>query len=182
ANVKTLVGLFIGGLMPFVFSAIALRAIGRGAAKIIKEARRQIDGAGGLMSGLAEPDYNRCLKIATNESLKRMVILGFLALIAPVALGVWLGAETLAGFLIGSILVGFLLSTFMANAGGAWDNAKKIIELSGRKIRTSETLEAAVVGDTIGDPFKDAVGPALNILIKLMAIISLIIIPLLALK
>lgn len=174
-----IVGLFLGGLLPFVFSAFSMTAVSKAAIGIVNEVRRQWREIKGLAEGTAEPDYTRCVSIATEAAIKQMVLPGVLALVAPIAVGFLLGKETLAGFLVGSIVTGFMLAILMANAGGAWDNAKKYIEAGKLGGKGSDTHKAAVVGDTVGDPFKDTSGPALNILIKLMSIIALIIAPLL---
>jgi len=131
------------------------------------------------MSGQAEPDYKKCIEISTTAALRQMILPGVLAIFVPVIVGLWFGAESLAGLLAGSIVTGFLLAVFMANSGGAWDNAKKYIEAGNMGGKGSSSHKAAVTGDTVGDPLKDTSGPALNILIKLMAIISIIIVPLL---
>lgn len=176
---KVIMGLFIGGLLPFVFSALTVRSVGKTASKIVDEARRQFKEIDGLISGQVEPDYKKCIEISTTAALRQMILPGVLAIVVPIAIGLWLGAASLAGLLAGSIVTGFLLAVFMANAGGAWDNAKKFIEADNLGGKGSETHKAAVIGDTVGDPFKDTAGPALNILIKLMAIISIVIVPLL---
>ncbi len=177
-DIKTLVGLIIGGVLPFVFSAWLIKAVGRAAGKIVNETRRQFREISGLMEGTVQPDYNRCIAISTGSALRQMIMPGLLAVLAPIVVGFWLGAESLAGLLAGSIIVGFLLAMFMNNAGGAWDNAKKYIEAGNFGGKGSDAHKAAVIGDTIGDPLKDTAGPALNILIKLMAIIAIIIAPL----
>jgi K(+)-stimulated pyrophosphate-energized sodium pump len=178
-NPQVIIGLFIGGLLPFVFAALTMKSVGQAAAKMVDEVRRQFREIDGLMSGQAEPDYKRCIEISTTAALKQMILPGLLAVVIPVVVGLWLGAESLAGLLAGSIVTGFLLAIFMSNAGGAWDNAKKFVEAGNFGGKGSETHKASVVGDTVGDPFKDTSGPALNILIKLMAIISIVIVPLL---
>jgi K(+)-stimulated pyrophosphate-energized sodium pump len=174
-----IVGLFLGGLLPFVFSALSMTAVSKAAIGIVNEVRRQWREIKGLAEGTAEPDYGRCVSISTEAAIKQMVLPGFIALASPVAVGLLFGKETLAGFLTGSIVTGFMLAIMMANAGGAWDNAKKYIEGGKLGGKGSDTHKAAVVGDTVGDPFKDTSGPALNILIKLMSIIALIIAPIL---
>lgn len=176
-QMKALVGLFIGGLMPFVFSSMALGAVSETADKMIKEVRRQIKKIANTEN--SKPDYNKCIKISTVGSLKKIFMPAFLALTVPVLVGVYLGAASLATFLAGSITVGLLLAFFMANAGGAWDNAKKIIETNGISFNEKIAHKASVTGDMVGDPFKDTAGPSLNILIKLMAIVALLIVPLL---
>lgn len=178
-NYKVIIGLFLGGLMPFVFSSFALQAVSKAAMAMVKEVRRQFKTIKGIMTGETEPDYNRCIDISTKAALREMILPSVLSILAPVLVGFILGAAALAGLLAGSIVSGFLLAVTMANAGGSWDNAKKYIEAGNLGGKGSEAHKAAVVGDTVGDPFKDTAGPSLNILIKLMAIIALIIAPLL---
>ncbi len=173
------VGLFLGALMPFVFSAFTMRAVGKAAVKMVKEVRRQFKEITGLMEGKTKPDYKRCISISTAAALREMIVPGLLAVLAPIAVGLVLGPEALGGFLAGAIATGFLLAVFMANTGAAWDNAKKFIEKGNFGGKGSAAHKAAVVGDTVGDPFKDTAGPSLNILIKLMAIVALMAAPLL---
>jgi K(+)-stimulated pyrophosphate-energized sodium pump len=176
-NPVVIIGLFIGGLMPFVFSSFTMKAVGKTAYKMVKEVRRQFKNKG-IMQGKVKPDYNKPISIATSAALRQMIIPGLLAVVVPVAVGLVLGVEALGGLLAGSVLSGFLLALTMANAGGAWDNAKKYIEEGNLGGKGSDTHKAAVVGDTVGDPFKDTSGPSLNILIKLMAIVALVFVPL----
>lgn len=176
---SVMVGVFIGGMLPFLFSALSMQAVGRAAMKMVEEVRRQFKEIPGLMAGTAKPDYSRSVDIATTAALREMVLPGLLAIAAPVVIGFGLGAEALGGLLVGGIVTGFLLAVMMANSGGAWDNAKKYIEAGNLGGKGSDTHKAAVVGDTVGDPFKDTSGPSLNILIKLMSIVALIIAPLL---
>lgn len=178
-NPLVLVGLFIGGFLPFLFSSSLMSAVGKTASVIVDEVRRQWKEIPGLMEGKVSPDYTSCVAISTEASLKQMIWPGFVALVSPVAVGFLLGKEALGAFLIGSIVTGFMLAVLMANSGGAWDNAKKFIEAGNLGGKGSDAHKAAVVGDTVGDPFKDTAGPALNILVKLMSIIALIIAPLL---
>lgn len=173
-----MIGLFIGGLLPFVFSALTMGAVGRAASEIVDEVRRQFKEIPGLMEGTGKADYEKCVKISTNAALKEMILPGILAVTVPVVIGVLLDAEALGGLLAGAIVTGFLLAVMMANAGGAWDNAKKYIEAGNLGGKGSETHKNAVVGDTVGDPFKDTSGPSLNILIKLMTIVALVFAPL----
>ncbi|KUK61764.1 MAG: Putative K(+)-stimulated pyrophosphate-energized sodium pump [Synergistales bacterium 57_84] len=177
-NPKVMVGLFIGGMLPFVFSAMTIQAVGRAASQMIDEVRRQFREIPGIMEGTGEPEYERCVDISTAASLKEMVVPGFLAVTSPVVVGLVLGAEALGGLLGGSIVTGVMMAIFMSNAGGAWDNAKKFIEEGNYGGKGSEPHGAAVVGDTVGDPFKDTAGPSLNILIKLMSVVALVLAPL----
>jgi len=176
---KVLIGLFIGGLLPCIFSALTMKSVGKAAIEMVQEVRRQFKEIPGIMEGTGKPDYKRCIDISTAAALRQMILPGVLAVIAPVIVGFTLGPESLVGLLAGSLVTGFLLAVIMANAGGAWDNAKKYIERGNLGGKGSDPHKAAVVGDTVGDPFKDTSGPSLNILIKLMAIVSLIIAPLL---
>ena len=175
---NVLVGLFIGALLPFVFSALTMQAVGTAAYAIVNEVRRQFREIPGIMEGTGRPDYARCVDISTKGSLRAMILPGTMAVVAPIAMGFILGPEPLGGMLIGAITAGFLLAVTMANAGGAWDNAKKYIEAGHFDGKGSETHKAAVVGDTVGDPFKDTSGPSLNILIKLMSVVALVFAPL----
>ena len=174
----TLVGLLIGALMPFVFSALTMEAVGNAAQAMVEEVRRQFREIPGLREGKegVRAEYARCVEISTNGALKQMIVPGLLAVVVPIAVGVipFLGAEAVGGLLIGAISVGALLAITMANAGGAWDNAKKFVEAGAHGGKGTSNHEAAVVGDTVGDPFKDTSGPSLNILIKLMAIVSVV--------
>jgi K(+)-stimulated pyrophosphate-energized sodium pump len=176
---EVIVGLFLGAMYVFIFSSITMRAVGRAAYGIVEEVRRQFREIKGIMQGTAKPDYDKCVKISTGTALKQMILPSILAVLIPVLVGFLLGAEALGGLLIGTVAIGFLMAVMMANAGGAWDNAKKYIETGKLGGKGSDAHKAAVVGDTVGDPFKDTSGPSLNILIKLMAIVSLIIAPLL---
>ncbi|MEX0649686.1 MAG: sodium-translocating pyrophosphatase [Candidatus Andersenbacteria bacterium] len=176
---KVMVGLLFGGMLPFVFSALAMQAVGTSAMKMVNEVRRQFREIKGLMEGTAKPDYSRCVDIATTAALNEMVLPSVLAIVVPLAVGFILGPEALGGLLAGGIVTGFLMAVMQSNAGGAWDNAKKYIEAGNLGGKGSANHKAAVVGDTVGDPFKDTSGPSLNILIKLMSIVALIIAPLL---
>ncbi len=178
-DVTTVIGLLLGGLMPFMIAAITLKSVGKIADKMVVEIRRQFREIAGLKEGTGTPDTARCVDIVTRGSLREMVLPGALALAAPVAVGFTLGAEALGGFLAGAITCGVLLGIMMVNGGATWDNAKKWIEEGNLGGKGTPTHAAAVVGDTVGDPFKDTTGPAMNILIKLMAIVSLVLAPLL---
>ena len=177
-NPNVLLGMFIGGMLPFIFSALTMNAVGRSANKMIEEVRRQFKTIPGLLEGKAEPDSAQCVAISTKAAIREMLMPGLLAVIAPVATGFALGVAGLAGLLSGSLVTGVLMALMMANAGGAWDNAKKYIEEGHLGGKGSEPHKAAVIGDTVGDPFKDTAGPSLNILIKLMSIVSVIFAPL----
>jgi len=175
-----MVGLAIGGMLPFLFAGLTMKAVGDAAGKMIDEVRRQFREIPGLREGEpgVKPDAARAVDISTRGALRAMILPGLIAILAPILVGAWLGADTLGGMLLGSIVTGFLLAIFMANAGGAWDNAKKFVELGNYGGKGSPAHAAAVTGDTVGDPFKDTAGPSLNILLKLMAVISLIFGPL----
>jgi len=178
-NPRVIMGLFLGGLLPFLFCSFTLRAVGQSAFSIVKEVRRQFREIKGLVDGKARPDYRRCIAISTKSALKQMLFPSVLAIASPIVVGCLLGPAALGGLLSGAIVTGFLLAVMMANSGGAWDNAKKYIEEGNLGGKGSASHNAAIVGDTVGDPFKDTSGPSLNILIKLMSIIALIIAPLL---
>jgi K(+)-stimulated pyrophosphate-energized sodium pump len=167
-------GILIGAVLPYVFSAMTMTAVGKAAYQIVMEVRRQFREIPGLMDGTGRPDYKTCVGISTQSALREMIMPGAIAVISPLLVGYILGAEALAGMLIGAIVSGFMLAVMMANAGGAWDNAKKWIETGEMGGKGSDPHKAAVVGDTVGDPFKDTSGPSLNILIKLMSIVSLV--------
>lgn len=176
---EVIVGLFIGAMYVFVFSSITMRAVGKAAYGIVEEVRRQFREIKGIMEGTGKPEYDKCVAISTGTALRQMILPSVLAVLIPVLAGFLLGAEALGGLLIGTVATGFLMAIMMANSGGAWDNAKKYIETGKHGGKGSDSHKAAVVGDTVGDPFKDTSGPSINILIKLMAIVSLIIAPLL---
>ena len=169
-----IVGLFIGGLLPFVFSALTMSAVGRAAFKMVEEVRRQFKEIPGILEGTAEADHEKCIAISTDSALKKMILPSLLAIIIPVLVGLLLGVKALGGLIAGSTACGFLMAVFMSNAGGAWDNAKKYIEAGNLGGKGSPAHKAAIIGDTVGDPFKDTSGPSLNILIKLISIVSLI--------
>lgn len=174
----TVTGFLIGGALPFLFGAWTMRSVGKAAFEMIEEVRSQFRKDKGILEGTSKPDYARCVDISTKASLKEMIAPGVLAVVAPIACGLILGLEALGGMLAGSVLAGVLMAITMANAGGAWDNAKKYIETGNHGGKGSEAHKAAVVGDTVGDPFKDTSGPAMNILIKLMTIVSVVFLPL----
>jgi K(+)-stimulated pyrophosphate-energized sodium pump len=161
-------------MLPFLFSSMTMSSVGRAASKMIDEVRRQFKEFPGIMDGSQKPDYARCVDISTSAALKEMILPGVLAVSAPLAIGFLLGAEALGGLLAGALASGISMAIFMANAGGAWDNAKKYIEEGDSGGKGSFAHKASVTGDTVGDPFKDTSGPSINILIKLMTIISLV--------
>jgi K(+)-stimulated pyrophosphate-energized sodium pump len=173
-----IVGLFIGALMPFIFSAMTMKSVGNAAFHIINEVRRQFKQIKGLMQGTAKPDYNKCIAISTNAALKEMILPSLIAILTPILFGYFFGPEALGGLLAGVTVTGFLMAVFLSNAGGAWDNAKKYIEEGHLGGKGSDAHKAAVVGDTVGDPAKDTSGPSLNILIKLMSIVAVVFVPL----
>ncbi|MYC39000.1 MAG: sodium-translocating pyrophosphatase [Chloroflexi bacterium] len=174
---EILVGLVIGAMLPFIFSALTMQAVGRAAQGIVEEVRRQFREIPGLMEGTGTPDSARCVDISTRGALREMIVPGLMAVVAPIATGFILGAGALGGLLIGSVASGFMLAIMMASAGGTWDNAKKYVELGNYGGKGSEAHKAAVEGDVVGDPFKDTSGPSLNILLKLMAVVSLVFAP-----
>ena len=177
-NAMVVIGLFLGGIMPMLIAALTMRAVGRAAFGMVQEVRRQFREINGLMEGTAKADTDRCVEIATGAALKEMIVPGLSAVVMPPVIGFVMGKEALGGFLAGATLMGVFLALFMANAGGAWDNAKKHIEAGNLGGKGSEAHKAAVVGDTVGDPFKDTAGPSMNILIKLMAVVALVLAPL----
>lgn len=175
---RVVVGMLVGGTMPFLIGALTMGAVGRSAQKMVEEVRRQFREIKGILEGESKPDYESCVGISTDAALREMVAPSVVAVLAPITIGLVIGAEALGGFLAGAVVSGVMLALMMANSGGAWDNAKKYIEEGNLGGKGSEAHKAAVVGDTIGDPFKDTSGPAMNILIKLMSIVSLVIAPL----
>ncbi len=178
AKPKVVVGLFLGGIVPFLVAAMTMTSVGKAAMAMVEEIRRQFREIPGIMEGTGKPDHERCIDISTKAALREMIIPGVTAILAPVIVGFVLGKEALGGMLAGATLTGVFLALFMANAGGAWDNAKKYIEEGHFGGKGSDPHTAAVVGDTVGDPFKDTSGPAMNILIKLMSVVSLVLAPL----
>ena len=175
---KVIVGMFVGGMLPFLFSAFTMDSVSKAAYKMIEEVRRQFKTIPGILEGKGKPDYKSCVAISTQAALKEMLLPGVMAVLAPVFIGVVLGPAALGGLLGGALVTGVMLAIFMSNSGGAWDNAKKYIEDGHHGGKGSEAHRAAVVGDTVGDPFKDTSGPSINILIKLMTIVSLVFAPL----
>ena len=173
-NPAVLIGLFVGAMLPFLFSAMTMQAVGRAAQKIVVEVRRQFREIKGLMTGEAEADYESCIDICTKSSLKEMILPAALGIISPIIVGIVLGANGVVGMLAGALVSGFVLAIMMANSGGAWDNAKKYIEAGNYNGKGSDNHKAAVVGDTVGDPFKDTSGPSVNILIKLLSMVSIV--------
>lgn len=177
-NPIVIVGIFIGAMLPFLFSALTMNSVGKAANQMIEEVRRQFREKKGIMEGTEKPDYAKCVDISTGAALKEMIAPGLIAIVVPLLVGIILGVEALGGMLAGALSAGVLLAIMMANAGGAWDNAKKYVEEGNYGGKGSDTHKATVVGDTVGDPFKDTSGPSINILIKLMTIISLVFAPL----
>ncbi len=173
-----IIGLLIGAMLPFLFSAITMEAVSKAAYKMIEEVRRQFKADKGILEGTSKPDYKSCVGISTQAALKEMLLPGIIAIVVPIVVGILLGSDALGGLLAGALATGVMMAIFMANAGGAWDNAKKYIEGGHHGGKGSEPHKAAVVGDTVGDPFKDTSGPSINILIKLMTIVSLVFAPL----
>ena len=169
-----LIGLFLGGMLPFLFSAMTMNAVGRAAHAMIEEVRRQFKEIPGLLQGTAKGDSAKCVKISTAAAIREMVAPGLLAIFAPITVGLVLGAPALGGLLAGSLVTGVLLAISMSNSGGAWDNAKKYIEAGHHGGKGKAPHKAAVIGDTVGDPFKDTSGPSLNILIKLVSMVSVV--------
>lgn len=178
-NPQVVVGLFIGGCVPFLVAAMTMNSVGKAAQDMVNEVRRQFREIIGLMEGQVSPDSARCIKISTNASLREMILPGLITIATPVLVGFILNKQALGGLLAGSLIVGVLMALFMANSGGAWDNSKKLIESGEYGGKGTEVHKAAICGDTVGDPFKDTSGPALNIVVKLMAVVSLVIAPLL---
>jgi K(+)-stimulated pyrophosphate-energized sodium pump len=170
----TIIGLMIGGMLPFLFSAFTVESVSKAAYKMIEEVRRQFHEDAGILAGTSRPDYKNCVAISTQAALHEMIIPGVMAVAVPIIVGFLFGTEAVGGMLAGSLVTGVLMAIFMSNAGGAWDNAKKFIENGNHGGKGSDAHKAAVVGDTVGDPFKDTSGPSINILIKLMTIVALV--------
>ncbi len=179
ADPKVLIGMLVGAMLPYLFGALTIGSVGRAANKMVDEVRSQYEAHPEILEGKMTPDYNRCIDISTKASLREMIVPGLIVLISPIAAGFILGSAGLGGLLIGGLLSAIMLAVFMANAGGAWDNAKKYVEAGNFGGKGSDTHKAAITGDTVGDPFKDTAGPAMDILIKLMSVISLVLVPVL---
>jgi K(+)-stimulated pyrophosphate-energized sodium pump len=174
---KVVIGVFIGGVIPFFVASLTMTSVGKGAMDMVNEIRRQFKEIPGLMEGTGKPDSAKCIDISTQAALREMILPGVIAIVMPILIGLVLGAEALGGMLMGATLVGVLLALFMSNGGGAWDNAKKYVEAGNLGGKGSDAYHATVVGDTVGDPLKDTSGPAMNILIKLMSIVALVLAP-----
>lgn len=177
-NPLTLVGVLIGGMLPFLFGALTMQSVGKAAGEMVEEVRRQFKEKPGLLKGTEKPDYSTCVEISTRAALREMIIPGIIAVLSPIVVGVLLGKEALAGLIAGGVITGVMMAILMSNAGGAWDNAKKYIEGGACGGKGSDSHKAGVVGDTVGDPFKDTSGPSMNILIKLMTIVAVVFAPL----
>ena len=173
-NPKVLVGAFIGAMAAFLFCGLTMGAVGRAAGMMVEEVRRQFREIKGILEGKATPDYGRCVEISTRSAQHEMILPSLLAIIIPILVGMILGVAGVLGLLVGGLSAGFTLAVFMANAGGSWDNAKKMVEEGNFGGKGSECHKATIVGDTVGDPFKDTSGPSLNILIKLMSMVSIV--------
>ena len=172
-----IIGILIGGMLPFLFTSLVINSVGRAANKMIDEVRKQFQENPGIMEGTVKPDYAKCVGISTNAALKEMIFPAVISVFTPILIGFLLGTKALGGLLVGALISAAMLAIFMANSGGAWDNAKKLIESGMYGGKGSEAHKAAVTGDTVGDPFKDTAGPAMDILIKLMSMVALIIGP-----
>ena len=173
-NPKVIVGVFIGAMAAFLFSGITMGAVGRAAEDMVQEVRRQFREIKGILEGKATPDYGRCVEISTRSAQREMIFPSLLAIVIPIVVGLLLGVAGVLGLLVGGLAGGFTLAIFMSNSGGAWDNAKKMVEEGNFGGKGSDCHKATIVGDTVGDPFKDTSGPSLNILIKLMSMVSIV--------
>ena len=171
--------MLVGAMLPYLFSALTIGSVGRAANKMVAEVRAQYEAHPEILEGKMAPDYNRCIDISTQASLREMIVPGIIVILSPIIAGFILGSAGLGGLLIGGLVSAIMLAVFMANSGGAWDNAKKYIEAGNFGGKGSDTHKAAITGDTVGDPFKDTAGPAMDILIKLMSVISLVLVPVL---